>query len=153
MLKGVQLPVRANYAQIVAALLAGSSLSDAERESASAIAVFIMAKRARPRKGAKKDGPDGPAEGADDVGDGGEEEGEQHLDADVPDLSDIVVPDVLRDLAGREVHGNVKHVMGALWVVAAMYLSHRQDRFGGEFRHLDGLRALWNYQPYIFAHR
>ena len=111
MLQGVGLPTRANYAQIVAELLAGSSLSDAEKVAASAMADATMAQRSRPKK-KKKESPDEAAEGPDDEGGGDDEEGDQGLDGDVQDLSGIVVPDILRDLAGREVHGNMKHVMG-----------------------------------------
>ncbi len=71
------------------------------------------------------------------------EEGDEHLDADVPDVSNIVVPDALRGIASREVQGNVLHgsVMDAVGFVGS-------DRSG-----CCGCRAWRNYQPYAFAYR
>ncbi len=103
----LQLPPRATFVQIVEALLdATPSWSQQEKQQTLDRCVAAVARRARPKK--NKDGDlvagEQPCVGQVGEEDGGEEgEEDEDEDEERPDMSGVVVPDILQGLARCEV--------------------------------------------------
>jgi hypothetical protein len=105
-LERVRVPVRSNLVQIVEALLSASSLNANERARTLDRTAAVMAKRARPKK--DKDGAGDVAEADDDEAAGEEQDDEDQE----PDLSEVVIPDILQELAPCEVICNAHGFAG-----------------------------------------
>ena len=91
--------------QIVEALLdATPSWSQEEKQQTLDRCVVAVARRARPKKNTDGDPVAGeqPGMGQEGEEDGGEE-GEEDEDEERPDLSGVVIPDILQELARCEV--------------------------------------------------